>query len=399
MKPFFPLAFLFLLPVAIAWSDDPAAEAEVDPCVTDLTEEKLNSPPERKTKYEVVEEAQKMRLSNVKLVDQKFVAILRIQLPTERGNQPPTARYLTDEAGLRSLEYVETHSLGSTPFLGNGNTSAGRQSEPWLNRLVQHLPADRGPDKATRDFLASPESLRYIHLPGEVRDDHGEPPPFRGSKLRSETKKQRWISILATTPEEAEQRSRDLLSVMDYGFSRPIQVALFGERMKRCKEYEEFKRQLPLAQKSAENVGEKLKDYQEFTPDLLPGLRVQQLQLDVDLAGVKARIATCEKLMAAARGGKPERLQNIEDAKVAAEIELAGFEARRAKSGEFVTKVKERIELASQRDNAEKAIIRLKENVRLSMSHLKEIDAELVDFAPVQIVDDRVTIHPLEWTQ
>ena len=101
-------------------------------------------------------------------------------------------------------------------------------------------------------------------------------------------------------------------------------------------------------------IQDELKSYLDFTPDMLSNLRVQQLQLDVDLAGVKARIAACERLLAQP-ALKADRRNQIEDLKVAAEIEFSGFEARLAKSNEFIGKVKTKIELLSKLSSADSA--------------------------------------------
>ena len=95
-----------------------------------------------------------------------------------------------------------------------------------------------------------------------------------------------------------------------------------------------------------------LKSDVDFTPDMLPNLRVQQLQLEVDLAGVKARIAACDRLLAGT-ALKPERRSQVEDLKVAAEIEFSGFEARLTKSNEIITRVKSKIDLVSHLTTAE----------------------------------------------
>jgi hypothetical protein len=207
------------------------------------------------------------------------------------------------------------------------------------------------------------------------------------------------LHVLGSTAAEAEQRARDLLAILDQGFSRPLQKALFQERLGQCAQLVEARDKLAQVTKSSENLSERRKQYDDFSPDMLPGLRVQQLQLEVDLAGVKAKIVTCEKLLTKMATAELERRKPIEDAKIAAEIELSGFEARRAKAAEFVAQLKERNDVTARLDSAVNEMGRQSLRIQRATQSIQGIDQELAAFGPVRLVDDRVTIQPLEWTQ
>jgi hypothetical protein len=112
---------------------------------------------------------------------------------------------------------------------------------------------------------------------------------------------------------------------------------------------------------------------------------------------VKAKIATCEKLLG--KMEDPLRRKPIEDAKIDAEIELSGFEARRAKAAEFVAKLKERNDVTSNQVRAGGHMQAQSQLMDQTTRAIQIADEEIAAFGPVRLVDDRVAIHPLEWTQ
>jgi hypothetical protein len=382
MKSFsqFTLAAALAL-VATARADDPKSDAPPDPCVTDLTLEKLDNPPERKTKYEVSKDVMKVKLQEIKLIDQKYVASFVIALPQSLRGTNGLSQYLRDDKELTALQQV----LGRpflTPDIFYGQYFGGEYKP--LGQIIAQIPPRRLPAKEELEFFDSPKITQFVIFPTASETSSA------GVEAR--------FQMFVKTPEQAETRTRTLLMILDQGFSRPLQVGLFKERIKHCSSLTEINEKLPAAFASVEKLSAMLNNYEEYTPDLLAGLRVQQLQMEVDLAGVKARISACDKLLANKDAGK-ERLRQIEDAKVAAEIELAGFEARRAKSAEFVAKVKERNELTSQHLKVSTMASTLRQQRDRLIKSIKGIDEEIAAFAPVTLVDDRVTIHPLEWTQ
>lgn len=374
-----------------ARSDDaPKPAPPPDPCVTDLTLEKLGNPPERKTKFEVAEDVRKERLFDIKAADQKFAALIRIKLPKPYqtaegviigGVSSSQWRDSEERRPLLDLQvFPDRHLLRPS----SRDPSFGTFSDAF-GRMIAQVPTGRVPEEARKE-LASSEIDRSVIAIDPARRSGGVPQTERG------------LLILGRTPEEAERRTGQLLLIFDQGFSRPLQMGLFKEREAKCNQLRELQQKLPAAKKSYEVLMGKIKEYEEFTPDLLAGLKVQQLQMEVDVAGVKAKIATCEKLLAKTQG-IAERSKPIEEAMIAAEIELSGFEARRAKAAEFVGKVKDRNELAARAAVAENAIGESNQTIGYLSHLIRGIDEEIAAFAPVTLVDDRVTIHPLEWTQ
>src|SRR5436190_10549047 len=86
MKSFLRFTLAAALALATtARADDTKPDAPPDPCVTELTLEKLDNPPQRKTNFVRAEEPLKIPL-NVKLVDQKFAATIGIEVPKYAGS-------------------------------------------------------------------------------------------------------------------------------------------------------------------------------------------------------------------------------------------------------------------------------------------------------------------------
>ncbi|MGI8982683.1 MAG: hypothetical protein ACR2FY_25905 [Pirellulaceae bacterium] len=353
---------------------------DVDVTVTDLTEEKLNNPPKREIKIERLMEPRKRKLTkpDPKLFEQKFCAVFGLEIRTFRGSH----RYLQEDGNLRQLPY-----LGENFLFAPQNTDGRDDLSESLLRMTKALPNADSITKEERAFLTDAESIGGLVSPGYT---HTSPDPSH---------KGGWgFIVLGTTPEQAEMRSKALLTLLDLGVCRPVQLAIFKKREPLCLQLRDYRRTLAQHQVATNAAEEQLKSFAEFTPEMLPNLRVQQLQLDVDLAGVKARIATCEKLLAQP-ALKPERRSQIEDVKVTAEIESSGFEARRAKSEEFIGKVKALIDLRSKLSKLEfNRSVKLNE-IRACESQIHRIDEAIRAYVPLPLVDNKITVQPLEWTQ
>ena len=89
-----------------------------------------------------------------------------------------------------------------------------------------------------------------------------------------------------------------------------------------------------------------LKPYEEVTSEALASL-VSQKQLNtVERAGVLARITACQKILDQLKNKGPQA-EKAESVKIAAEIELAGLEAKQAAIDDLVQKSRRRLGLES----------------------------------------------------
>ena len=353
---------------------------DVDVLVTNVTLEKLDNPPKREIRFVRVMVPVKQKLVRVdpKLIEQKYAAIVQLELPQEFEG----ARYLREPDVEYSLQFWSDSYLLNPRR--HGDSPRNTPQSDVLKRMLKFIPEGRQPAADELEFFTSTV-------------DEGLLIPINQQFLGILGPYQRGFHILAVTPDQAERRAEAFLTILDQGFSRPMQMALFKKRGPRTSELVANRKLLTATLAEVDRIKRELESYTDFTPEMLPGLRVQQLQLDVDLAGVTARIKTCDRLLA--QGGKPERQQQLEDAKIAAEIELSGFEARRAKSEEFVGKVKKKIELSVKHIDVQNERAKLAERIGINERNIHILDEVIQQHSPLPLVDGKVIIAPLEWTQ
>jgi hypothetical protein len=412
---FFVVLLVMALTVgATSRAADPKPAAPPDPCVTDLTLEKLDNPPERKTKYEESKDPWVANLYDVKVVDQKYVAFIHIRLPHRTGspyssengdgNFGRVSHYLSfdEHKELAALQLVYptapllatrtqdfSRSSADSSFLRRRNEL---QSIGWQRMLAQ-IPPERQPAKEVQEFFKSQMVAYYVFFnpPG------GGFTGIASRREQGELSVYRTLYVLGATRAEAEARAKALLTILDQGFSRPIQKGLLQIRGEYCQQYRDSQEKVAAAKKEYEALQAEFKEYADFPSDTLAGLRVQLFQWDAELAGLQAKIEACDKLINAGAAG--ERAKQIEEAKVAAEIELAGCKARRAKSADFIAKVKRREELTSKRDEASNRWGRAGSQLHEIAARIQVIDEEIETFGPVRVVEDTVSIQPVEWTK
>ncbi|MBC7854894.1 MAG: hypothetical protein IAF94_15790 [Pirellulaceae bacterium] len=353
---------------------------DVDVTVTDLTEEKINNSPKREVKLERLAESLKLKLpkADPKLFEQKFAATFRLVISPQTRN-------------FASFVYEGDGDAQHLAFIGQGRLlypqDSGGSDLPssTFQRMIKALPKDVSPAKEERELFTNPENFGALINVVAGEYDRAENTYWH-------------FSFLGTTPEQVELRSKAVLTILDQGASRPIQLAILKRREPLCVQLRDQRKAVESAQRMSNVLQDELKSLADFTPDMLPNLRVQQMQLDVDLAGVQARIAACERLLEKTPQ-KVERRNQIEDLKVAAEIESSGFEARRAKSEEFIVKVKAKVELGTKLAKAEQSRKVALGGVRNSEEQIKRVDAAIHAYAPLPLVDNKITVQPLEWTQ
>ena len=353
---------------------------DLDVTVTDLTEEKLNNPPKREIKFERSKDTFKRKLGkpNPKLFEQKYVANFQVKTPANghefRGN-------IVADGDVSRLQYI-----GEVSLVSPQTTSAPGKLCESFRRMIKYLPPGETIAKEALEFFADPQTIGGMWNISHYLDMERATPGG-------------WnIFVLGATPEEAEDRAKALLALLDQGACRPMQLGIFKKRETFCVQLRDQRKSLEATQRTMSAADEELKSYMDFTPDMLPNLRVQQLQLEIDLAGVTARIAACSRLLAQP-ALKAERRNQFEDLKIAAEIELSGFEARRTKSEEFIGKVKTKIDLLSKHSTAENGQKKVHAAIEGSEQLIRYYERAVRAYAPLPLVDNKVTVQPLEWTQ
>jgi len=350
------------------------AEKEADDAFA-LTAEQVANPPERKLEFDENSGSIEMPLlgADPRLLQKKYVASLALKLP------PQT----TFQNELKDLNRLQDFGQSYLLF-PHYNSGPGLVEDPigeTLKTILAAMPEDKRPSADEIEFLQ--------HAPVEIQV--GMSHASDGSGLIRD------FTIFADSPEAARSRAATLLKILDNGLTRAFQVELFEQRTKLLQDIEADQKGLERATAEFEQLRNEATELADFPSDLLPNLRVQQLQLEVDLAGTKSRIEACQKLLEGERitGDRREKLLDL---KMAAEVDLASFEARQKTITRFVEKAKRSLELDGL----------LKENGMLRSRHqqslgqknrkVRSLETLIPNYQPLPLVG-KIRIQPLKWTR
>jgi hypothetical protein len=243
--------------------------------------------------------------------------------------------------------------------------------------LLRLLPPDRQPPKEVVDGLVEP----FVQAQGPNRLAGGGPV---GDATHVAYR------IFVRTPDRAKDLVRALVCFYDYGLSYPMQRECLRCKAKLLAEAAEDDKRL-----------EALKEYDDVGKDDLAAFHTQQRLLAVDLAGVKSRIAACNKILEYEPGKTVQhaRLEQVEALKTTAEIELVGLEARRSAIASIVRNAEERWALLEKKHGALAA--REPNLRRVTVSGRDQTIAALADWVKTwqscPIEQGKVTIRPIEW--
>lgn len=366
----------------------PAAELP-DITKTDWTLEKLDHPAQREVKFERSDSdfAKRLTRPDPKLLEQKYVAIIRLSHPEVESSLGGGNRGVVEfgRSSLRLDDDISSHQFLAGRMLLTGelrlNDITYRDS---FSRFLKQIPDDRLPAVEQLAFFTSEEVDRgYILFVQHAREE---------MSLPSE------IHILAPTPEIAEDRAKALLQILDQGSFRPIQTALFKQREEHAAEWSRTRQQASEVESQLKELRTKLADYADFTSDMLTGMRLQQLQLDVELSGAQARLEACQKLLNDLSPRADSRAK-LEESKIVAEIEVAGIKASQAKASELVKTMKAKNEMTNQETGLQTRRADLRTQLDRSAQSIALLDSAIKQNAPMPLVDGKVLIQPIKWTQ
>ena len=132
-------------------------------------------------------------------------------------------------------------------------------------------------------------------------------------------------------------------------------------------------------------------------------LKTQRRLLAVDFAGTEARIEAATKILARFRelGAvfTHPRVEQVENVKVSAEIELAGVAARQKTLDKIIEDGKQSTKLRPQiRKLKTKKSITDQSNKRIS-SMLEDYKTYFEVYAPFELKDGKIVVQPIKWTE
>jgi hypothetical protein len=214
------------------------------------------------------------------------------------------------------------------------------------------------------------------------------------------------LTLTAPTAERAKELAQAVLVLYDYGYSFPAHQGyadLYEDYASQLSDERSQIKAMEVQLEAEDKELESLKSYEEITTEALASL-VSQKQLNiVERAGLGARIAACQKILdEIKKSGRPSPTQSekAETVKVAAEIELAGLEAKQTAIDDLVQKSRRRLSLASHtfgvRRNISFAFDRSAQDTEVRATAYKTAVDEKMPFAKVE---GKVLIRRIKWEQ
>ncbi len=118
--------------------------------------------------------------------------------------------------------------------------------------------------------------------------------------------------------------------------------------------------------------------------------------LAVDLAGINARIKACQEMLA--KGNIPDaRKDQIETARVAAEIELRGLDAKQTEIDRIIQGAQNREKLTGIILSQPQYIRELKNSIDNIQKTIPELEQYQLGYQPLPVEDGKVTIRKIKW--
>ena len=366
----FPFAFIAIVIFCSASS------AGADEQAFTLTAEEVANPPERKLEFDETTTPAERTLPrpDPDLVAKKFAATLTVRVPPQSAYDPQ----------LKDLNQLQDLGPGNLlfPHYGSNTRTVIDPLGEVLRRILAATPEEQRPPESEVEFLKAVP----VDIVSSARDF---------SQVRDSFDRE--FILFAETAEEARSQAATLLEVLDHGLTRSYQVELFERRAAELAKLEQAQKALDAATAEYAELQKEAAEVADFPSDLLPSLRVQQLQLEVNLAGTKSRIEACQKLLEGKELQQEERRAKVLDLKTAAEVEFASFEAQQATIRRFVEKAKRSAELDT--------LLRANANVRVSQRRqvdrhkidLRSLERKIMAYQPLPLVG-KIRIQPLKWT-
>jgi hypothetical protein len=338
-----------------------------------IDEAALKEAPKRDYKVEIGPPAPtKLFRADPKLLANKFVATLTMSY-RETINVPYGPRIHGDDFP-EELRRLDANYQG-------GSDRSGRQSKPELFKfLVERCSPDHRPGQLA-EYLTSADCDRDVRL-GIVLGPSGG----------------LHYTIYAPTAEEAEARAAAILRLYDCGASRPLQQYSLAEGRKRLEEAKEPYAEYQRLSDAIRAEEERLAQPSEISADILSQLKAQKVMVAIELAGLIARVKACDSMLSDPKSLPVSTLQSISDMKVRAEIERIGVQEKLDKINAFVTEGDRRAATQKQIETLTTQRSRVARTVSQCAQRAASCAALVEYYAPRELVDNKITISPVEWT-
>jgi len=275
---------------------------------------------------------------------------------------------------------------------------------------VQRVPKDRLPPEELVTMLTTDAELHVRLSPLRYEEPVAvdpRKPPFDPSRFAVWPENGLSVRLMAPTKERAKELLEATLAIFDQGrclaaYRNYVEVRDFHERL--IPRYREQLKRVVAEESVRDKQRSALQGWSDITGQTLASLVAQRRMIAVDEAGIKARIAECDRLLTEGAkgpaGARPSqaKLDSLEVAKTMAQIELVGLEAKRRAIEELLEKGRKWIDLAESRPGRNSSWD-LK-------SQMADIEARLAAYKeavekkrPFPEVDGKVLIRRVRWEQ
>jgi len=385
----------------VAIDDLVAKVAAVGP--SEWTAEKINAVPKRDVEFAESSEVSKSASSLYSsYLDAKFAAVFLVEIPP-KGKITSDINFLINrtQQPFYAVDHEKTYAVrlvsgtnGDT-FLGHYfgskvdfNANRRRLTKRTLKPVLDQLPADTltqneldyfSTTKATELFFIHPEQIQ--------RDEDGQ-------VIGPAEPKKATFMVFGDSPEETKQRVISLLKLIDYGYTRPLQLALASDRQVQFEKLQDLYKQLQQVEKENLALQEENKGIAKLSrEELNVDLQSLKFQAEVEIASCNARLAAYKQKLADLPPDSP-RLQQLEGFQTSVEIELIGHQVRAAKIKEQMDKVAAARSISQRVNDSWQKIGQLRRDTNFTIDLIQSFDTELRRYAPVKIIDNKIKLSP-----
>lgn len=304
-----------------------------------------------------------------------YVAVLNLKF---KGPPPPQGVLGTSEQVQLALNF-------------QGSQSAA------LRLLVNQTPRERLPSKEVLFELTQNADLFLKPTLSYPMTKPGSPSGFPDTSLLG-----LHVQIVALTPQRAKEFVEALLTLYDYGLSYPIYCRIQQQPALHSASLEAGRKNLAAARAKLTELEKEmnpLKAYEDITQQSIGSLVSQQRMIEVDLAGIQARIDACNKLLAEPAAIPVTRREQVETVKVSAEIELVGLAARKKAIERLVTNGRRRIELWARLSIALGEVSRWQGEVKQAEYPIEAAKLARDEKLPFAQVQGKVLVRRVKWVE
>ena len=383
VKPAMKRAVILLcMLIVLRATSSPAAEAEAaapPDTPTQPTGESAEAPRlkivERQLKFEESKEEHEMRMQvpDPKLLEQRYVAVIRVSY-----------------GDLQFREFAASWNRDRSSAF----TAPSRSSTTDFAKIIAAMPPDQVPSKDIVTALTADRD-RYVTI--RLVTVSGPRPALEG--IPATGYRMLELKVLAPDVERAKELTRALLRLMDEGtvYSRAREfLQLIHNKEKQLPEQRAALVAAMKEREALEKEKEGLEEYKDINQAMLDNFVTQQRLISVELVGINAQIAACEKILANGKTHSPSRIEQVETAKIAAEIELVGVAARKEAIERIVAKGQERLLVSGRHAAAHGKVIQAKRSVVSSENYVENYADEIKKLTPSPI-EEPIVIHPIKW--